>query len=251
MNWIRILAILATVTLLAAGARETSAQNAAPAAWRLHDIVDGFSRQSTPDQFRQLGDALVMSPALTRQLSGAAAAGHLTGMEIASPQRRSKSPFAATIDRGRILFAADFLPLVAKKRLSDVAYRDDILPNNLVFVLGSLAFHLQTRPVSMSSDTAGFAKASIEKDALSFIQGWNNVIDAALLENGHQPLTPQQQATLLLNLRYRMVFLDQNNQAQVAMASSGAIDPTEGNVAAVVGNLRRVKLLDFGVLARE
>ena len=29
------------------------AEAVGPAAWRLHDIVDGFGRQSTPDQFKQ------------------------------------------------------------------------------------------------------------------------------------------------------------------------------------------------------
>lgn len=248
MSWTRIAAVLATLTMLGAWQAASLAQNAVPP--RLQAILDGFRSQGTPDQYKQVADAITASPALARQLGDLAQAGRLTGFEIATPQRKQSSPFATTIDHGRIVFAGDFLAQVVKKRLYDVVTADQILPNNLVFVLGSFAYQLQNPGAQgqpAPSDMASFVKAHLEKDTRSFIQGWDDVVDAAVKENGSKPLTVQQQGMLVLNLRYRILFLDKDSQRKIAFSPSGAIDPTGQNVAAVMAIVVRTSLLDFGV----
>ena len=94
---------------------------------------------------------------------------------------------------------------------------------------------------------ASFVKAHIEQDARSFIQGWNDVVDAAVRENGGKPLTVQQQGMLILNFRYRAVLVDKDNQHKIAWSPSGAIEPTGQNVAALLEIVSRSRLLDFGV----
>lgn len=241
MSWIRISTLLAGIVLLGVGAgRGTWAQDAVVTGPKLQAIVDAFGRQSTPDQYVQIADALVASPALMRQLASEAEAGRLTGIEVGPPHRLSGAPFAAMAGRKRLVLGADFLMQVAKRRMFQMAYADDILPNNLVFVLGSLAFYLQSQS----------SASNLERDARACIQGWNDVMEVAVRENGDKPLSPQQHAMLLLNLRYRTVFMGSAKGGKVKWSSSGTLEPTDENVAVIAETLKNAKLLDFGVATR-
>ncbi len=213
---------------------------------RLQAIMDAF--KGTPDQRAQLVEALNASTTLTQQLATLANAGQLTAIDVVPPQRPAASPFASTIDRGRIVLSAALLTQVVKRRLIDVKIPDEILPNNLVFVLGGLAYHLERPPPTPQANMtpAAFAKARVEQDARAFIQGWNDVTEAAVRENGNRPLNVQQQGALLANLRYRAVLLDTTEQNKVAFAPSGMIGPTDQNVAAVAAIAGRTTVLDFG-----
>ncbi len=237
----RVLAVLAGMAVALAAAPDGRAQQ------RLQEVVAAFDQQGTAAQRKQLGEAMAASPALAQRLEAAADAGHFTAIEIVPGQKLPNTPFLATIDHGRILLSADFLDRVATRRLSDVVQRDDVLPNNLVFVLGSLLSHLQAPAATPPSDMQAFIKAKIEKDARAFIQGWNDVVDAAEKANGNRYLTQQQQGSLLANLRYRTVFVGRDGRRIVPWTSSGVIDPADRNVALLAESLQRGNLLDFGV----
>lgn len=81
------------------------------------------------------------------------------------------------------------------------------LPNNLVFVLGAFAFHLQVPPSLPPTNVAQFVQAQVERDASAFLEGWNDVVEAAAHDNGNKPLTVPQFSSMMLNLRYRAVFI--------------------------------------------
>ena len=83
-------------------------------------------------------------------------------------------------------------------------------------------------------------------DARAFIQGWNDVIEAATRENG-KPLTAHQQARVLLNLRYRAVFLAPLSERRIAATPSGTIEPTDRHVLAIVQRLGEMNVLDIGI----
>lgn len=218
-----------------------------PQKTQLQEILDAFARHATVAQQQKLAEALAASPALARQFNSAAEARQLTAIAVLPAQDLPNKPFLATVDRGRIVFGPDFLDRVVTRRLSGIVQRTDILPNNLVFVLGSLVWHLQRPAVPPTTDMQTFIQTNIAKDARAFIQGWNDVVDAAEQENGDRYLTAPQQLSLLENLRYRSVFLDRAGRRIVAWTSSGAIDPTDQNVAQLAESLRYSNLLDFGV----
>ncbi len=247
---------LALITLLAAcSANRPPAEPAAPAPGaaapaaldHLQAAMDAFT--GTPQQRSPVVEAINASPALTQQLAAAANAGQLAAIGVAPPGRPPASPFATTIDRGKIVLASDFATQTGKKRLIDVAVPNEILPNNLVFVLGSLAYHLAHPPPTPQGypNPAAYSQARLDQDARSFIQGWNDVVDAATRENANQPLGVQQQGALLANLRYRAVLLNTTGSNKLVFEPTGTIRPTEPNVAAVTDTVRRATLLDFGV----
>jgi hypothetical protein len=82
------------------------------------------------------------------------------------------------------------------------------------------------------------------EDARSFIQGWNDVVDAAIQENKGQSVTARQQSNLLLNLRYRAVFI--RDVSKLSFSASGEIAPSDQNVSVLASALGTTGLLDFG-----
>lgn len=244
MRWAALAGAVFLVVLFIVAIARGDAPATAVNGHRLQSIVDVLAQHSSLQQHKQLGDALGASGALAGQLNAAAESGRLTGIEISA--RRPSNLFAATILDKRIVLAADFLPQLGKQRYYDVAMPDDILPDNLVFVLGAFASWLVTPPVSSDLDRHGYLTASANRNARGFIQGWNDVVDAAVRQNGKRPLSMPQLASLMMNLRYRVVFTNSVTSNAIKWSATGTIEPSAQNIAAVAGGLRNMKLLDFG-----
>jgi hypothetical protein len=167
---------------------------------------------------------------------------------VADPQQALKGPFRATIEDGWIVFAVDFLPKVVPLRLQHAVQPNDIVPDNLVFVLGSFAFHLLNPPGPRPPTMEAFVKAAVERDAQAFLNGWDDVVDWATRGNRNRPLTIEQSSSLLLNLRYRAVFIGNEDAfRKLDWSLGGRLEPTAKNVAAVAESLQKMTLLDFGM----
>ena len=170
---------------------------------------------------------------------------------MADPQQAPDGPFRATIEQGWIVFAADFLPKMAPLRLQHIVRATDIVPDNLVFVLGAFAFHLLSPPGARPATREEFIQAAMECDARAFLNGWNDVVDWATRGNLDRLLSIEQSSSLLLNLRYRAVFIgNQNTFKKLDWSGGGRLEPTARNVAAVADGLHKMTLLDFGVPPR-
>jgi hypothetical protein len=211
---------------------------------RLQAILDALSRQGRQDQSRLIDQALIASSQLLGQFNAAANSGRLTAIEVTAQR---PGPFAGTITQGRLLFAPDFVPQLRKQRLHDVVHADDILPDNLVFALGTLIFYADAPPIPFGGNVQAFVKAATERDAKAFINGWNAVVDAAVKENRGKTLSPQQIALMTLNLRYRSVFVNQTARNRYKFSPGGTIQPSQENVEALADGLGKMNILDIGV----
>ena len=241
----RALKLVFVALALVGSASSSYAQSPSPSRSNLQPMLDTFARGATPDQSRQLNEAVMASPTLADQLNALAASGKFKGFAIATPQTRPNSPFATNGVQGRIVFGPGFLEQVAKKRLFDVVHADDVLPNNLVFVLGSLAFQLGAKQPVMTGDMGSFMKAALDRDARSFLHGWNDMAEAAARDNG-KPLTIGQIGNMMLNFRYRGPFITAMRGNKLSINSLGMIEPNEQNVTIMVEVLKQTQLLDFG-----
>jgi hypothetical protein len=193
----------------------------------------------------------------------------ITSFSIDSPSSASAPPstFGAGISGTDWVFKSSFLQEQGTARIYDVVGKDDILPNNMVFALGHLAFHAQRAEQFKKDEEAlkgganGGALPSEGKrtglnsmdqwidlrlryEAGAFIQGWNDVYDAAELENHGNPLSANQIAILLLNLRNRAVFLKTMNDHKL-FSGSGRIEQTDANINAIVAALHDSKMVDI------
>jgi hypothetical protein len=237
--------LLAVVMVIVGWIAPSYGQTIPGASPRLQTIVDVFKGQSPVERHKQLFDALSASAILTRQLSALADAGDLAGIEIASPQR-ARGMFLATVERKKIVFAADFMPQLSKKRMYDVVHPDDILPDNLVFVLGTLASRLMHPVVGSPRDVQAMIQVQMSMQAVAFIDGWNDVVDAAVHENADRPLTPAQAGNLMLNMRYRAVFIGVKPPAKLDWSTTGRIEPTANNLQTLGNRIATMNVLDFG-----
>ena len=215
---------------------------------RLAASLEEFRRQATRRQFEQVNGAIAASPALAGQLAAAADAGRLRGLWVAYPNHPPKGPFQATIVDSWIVFTADFLPPLAPQRMEH-AHPDDIAPDNLVFVLGAFAFFLMNPPGPRPATKEAFLQAAAERNACAFLSGWNDVVDWATHGNRDMPLSVEQASLLMLNLRYRQVFMDEYaiKFRKLDWSPGGRLELNVHNVAAVAEGLHKMTLLDFGV----
>jgi hypothetical protein len=236
---------------------------------RLKYIVQNFRQYATNDQYRLLTGAILASPALAKELSTLADNGLLTTFSIDTPPSGSARPgtFGAGISGTDWVFKSSFLEEQGTARIYDVVDKDDILPNNMVFALGHLAFHAQREEQFKKDEEAlkGTSSDAVASDAKrkdfsnpmerwidlrlryeagAFIHGWNYVYDAAVLENHTNPLSANQVGSLLLNLRNRAIFLKAMNNNRL-FSGSGRIEQTATNVDAIVVALHGSKLIDI------
>ena len=77
------------------------------------------------------------------------------------------------------------------------------------------------------------------------------MVDWATRGNLDRPLSIEQSSSLLLNLRYRAVFIGNGDTfKKLDWSGGGRLEPTARNVAAVADGLHKMTLLDFGVPPR-
>jgi len=231
----RLLALLVVAGVLAGGAR---AETPVPAT--LQPIFAPLSRTATPEQYQQILGAVNASPMLAKELEILVARRKLAAITVLPGHNSAGSPYNAWADRSAIVLHADFLKAQRANRAVDVTHADDILPNNTVFCLGHLAYHLAIEdPSPQGTSLQVYLRQRLEREAGAFMQGWNNVVDAAVHANGGKPLGSRQVAQLLLNMRYRFALM------KAEISPNGYIETNPRNIDAIVGVLRVSPLTDI------
>ena len=204
----------------------------------LKPIIDKLARTASSQQFSQIIGAARASPELARQLGRLVAQGKLTEIRIV-PSKGSK-PFGGWVDGTTIFFTADFLrdQLTYRGR---TFHANDILPNNTVYCLGHLAYHLAagTPDPAKFPKLDEFVRKNLEIEAGSYIQGYNDVMDGAMQVNGGKALNERQALPILMNPWY------QDALGQAKLSSTGTIELTAQNIALVAGSLRGLRIKDL------
>ena len=212
------------------------------------------------DEGRQVSIALGASPALVRHLREAAAARNIDKIQIRySHNGPILGRFGAHVDGGTIYLTDEFVEEQANNHLYDVVTPDEIYPNSLVFVLGHLAHHIAQPPpapmvdvnppphMDYTADAVKFLHARMRDEAQAYIQGWNDMIEAASRENG-MPLSVRQVAQIIMNFRYRDPFVKamrQSGDAKLQMQNSGAIEMSDRNIDSIAQALNTTNVPDF------
>lgn len=201
----------------------------------LKPVIDKLARTASTQQFSQIIDAARASPKLATQLARLIAQGKLTELRIV-PAKPAGSLFGAWVNGSTIFVTADFLKAQLGHAESPLHARATILPNNTVYLLGHLAYHLSAgQPDPRSSARMDeFIRKKLEIEAGAYIQGFNDVVDAAVQSNGGKPLTDRQHLLLLLNSRYDKAL------GKAKLSPTGTIEPDAQNIAAVVGALKEL-----------
>lgn len=253
--------IIACLAAASAFARANSA---------LDQVLDQLATQAPADQVARLREAIGSSPSLRAQMDALAASGQLKHVAIgeAANQVPRQGPFSAWLHDDTWAFTGDFIGKHGRERLHDVVQPDDILPDNLVFVLGHMAYEAKTaneitakaaaiQASYKSQASAGNNDATsalkqwvslrIDNDAAATIQAWDDTVDAAQHTNGDKPLSTRQAAGLVMNLRYRSVLIKAMQAAgddKLAIGNDGRVEMTPANIAAISKALSTSSVLD-------
>ncbi len=223
----------------------------------LDALLERLHASASPAAYQQIAAAVAASSALRVQLNELTAAGSLTEIRVVPqsdlPPGKAKL-FHGFIDGTRFFFSNEFLQELLKNRPFDVVYADDVPPDNTVFVLGHLAYHLHagesriTRAQTTDQTAAmqAFIAERMHVEATAYIQGWNDMIDAATHANRDRPLSPRQVGQLFMNARYRFAFSQalRSSEAPLRLLQSGAIEVNEANTLAIGTVLRHSAIAD-------
>jgi hypothetical protein len=204
----------------------------------LKPVINKLARTASSQQFSQIIGAARASPLLAGQLGRLVTQGKLTEIRIVAA--KGPKPFAAWVGGTVIYFTSDFL--VEQRDYRGPTFpSSNILPNNTVYCLGHLAYHLEAGVPDPArfSRMDEFVRKNLEIEAGAYIQGYNDVMDAAMLANGGRPLGERQALPILMNPRYREAL------AKARLTATGMIDLNAQNIALVIESLRSQRITDL------
>ncbi|WP_431207239.1 hypothetical protein [Burkholderia cepacia] len=227
----------------------------------IETILSDLRRRSTEQQYKVFANAVQDSPALTEQLNELVRSGLLTRISIDSSEASQGRSFGATRVGSSWMFTPSFVEGQVSRRIYDVVSDDDVLPDNMVFALGFMAWRTKhddgvRKAISAMRESAStpaaamqqFVAVNIRIDAGAFIQGWNDVVDAAVHRNRGVPLTAAQGNALMMNLRYRSPLLKAVTAAspdRKLRMESASIPYDAKNVDAMASALQESQLIDI------
>lgn len=237
------LCILAT-NGIAVAAYAAPVPTASPA---LKAVLRKLSSNASAAEVGQIEQAIHASPALLGQLNALASSGKLKSITVKPGDLalvENGASFGAAFDAKGMVFSE---ALLDKQRTMayDVRTPNEILPNNTVFLLGHLAYHLRDpQYVGLAKHWAAnedeFLAEVMRNEAAAFIQGWNDVVSAATVANGNKPLSPRQVGDLMINLRYRLAFIKAMNakaSQKLKFSKGGRVAPSDQNLNALAAAL--------------
>ncbi|OXI87577.1 hypothetical protein CFB50_03070 [Burkholderia sp. AU33423] len=217
-----LLVAAAVASIGGASAADAAAAEPAPtpAAQAVYPAVERLlgelRTRSTPDQYAAVARAIHASPALAGQLNELVDAGLLTRIAVDSGEPALGRTSGALRNGSVWILTPAFVESQAPRRLSHVVHDGDILPDNMVFALGYMAWRAkhdadvsrEAAALRASDDSADEKKRrwielNTRIDAGGFIQGWNDTVDAAAVQHDGRPVGITQIVPMLMNLRYR------------------------------------------------
>ena len=211
----------------------------------LDAILTDLARDKSPEASARIVSAIDASPPLTRRIDALAHDGALKRIVVVD--RPVNGVFGAAANAETWTFTSSFLTALDKRRYFDVVRADDVLPDQTVFVLAHLAYHL-VHPALQAKGTTpqAFVAARLRDEAGAFVDSWNATVGEAILRNGHA-LSNGQIATLLLNCRYRFALLGSktNGIAAPHLEDDGRITASSANLDQVAATLERSPIVDL------
>lgn len=230
------------------------AAHAAPTHSPLDGILQKLSSSAPADDVIRVEQAIEASPALRSQLDALASAGKLKSITVEPGDvavSKNGADFGAAFDASGIVLSEVFLGQQSRMAF-DVRTPNEILPNNTVFVLGHLAYHLRDaryveEAARLAANQDAFTAEVMRNEAGAFIQGWDDVVDAATVANGNKPLSGGQAGELLINLRYRSAFIKAMNAKsgqKLVFLNDGRIDASDQNLNAMAAALTNSPMAD-------
>ncbi|MDR2153649.1 MAG: hypothetical protein LBE78_01285 [Burkholderiaceae bacterium] len=217
----------------------------------MKSILVDFKKTASESHFQQIEDAISSSEALQRDLNEMAADKQFTGFLILPRTQLTDEKaefFGGYVQGTKIALATEYLEKLKNNRPFHAAQPDDIPPNNTVFVISHLLYHIKN-PLDFKKYPSKneFVEAALKTEALAFIQAWNTMLQVAQRSNDAKPLSTQQFGQLLLNTRYRFVLTGAMKQDAhpLKFSQSGSVEANDVNIQAIIETLKKSSHADL------
>ncbi|WP_322083758.1 hypothetical protein [Burkholderia sp. BCC1972] len=247
---------VATADAVAADPAPMPASQAAyPAVERL--LADLRTR-STPDQYAAVAGAIHASSALAGQMNELVDARLLTRIVVDSGEPALGRTTGALRNGSVWILTPEFVANQAPRRLFDVVQEDDILPDNMVFALGYMAWRTQhDAEVNRAADAMQASADGVDAkkqrwidlntriDAGGFIQGWNDTVDAATFWHDGRPISVVQAVQMMMNLRYRGPLIQAIRATPPLRVAAPTFEPDAASIDALASVLKGSGVIDI------
>ena len=235
----------------------------------LQPLLNEFAAHAEPVEVQQVQTALESAAPLAAQLSGLLDTHRLAAIRHPEAGRNPPGPFGAWQADGVIYLTTRFLDDQANSPhvFHTLDYSKNN-PNNLVFSLGHLAYHIQNAAAIQAC--GGHAKPNLAKgdgvrhdppdltasvqtavhcmlsyEARADIQGWNDMIAAAVHDHHGEALAPREIADLFMKFRYWYLFdASMKGTTKLVLPPSGMLPDDDHNVTAIVEALGKLSVAD-------
>ncbi len=217
------------------------------AAWAADNVERALLelKSRNPEAHAQIAEALNQSPATRNYLQQVPT---FSGFEIINVADRGNTPYAAFVKDGKIVISKELLTDLKKRELMHHAPPGTIFPNQTLFVVSHLAYHVKgdRLPSSRMPNRDEFIRQRIAFEAKAYIHSWNALIDWVISQNAGKPLEVFQVGELLLQTRYRGIYNRAFNETpKLKMEDSGHIRETPDNVEAISGAIAKSPISDI------
>jgi hypothetical protein len=236
----------------------------------LKPLLDEFAAHAEPVEVQQVQAALESSAPLAAQLRGLLDTHRLVAIRHPEAGQNPPGPFGA--------WQADGVIYLTTKFLYDQANSPHVFhtldysknnPDNLVFSLGHLAYHVQNAaaiqacgehakpnspkndgpphgsPVDLTASVQTVVHCMLNYEARADIQGWNDMIAAAVHDHRGEALEPREIGDLLMKFRYWYLFnASMRGTTKIVLPLSGIILDDDHNVTAIVEAIGKLSVAD-------
>lgn len=230
---------------------------------------------ATDVQCRQVVNTAKASTKLVKQLEALVAkeiVQHITIVDSKDLPKIRGVTLSASFSGKIIYIDAAMLDLLRKGEEAIVESAPNFIPNNLVFILGHLAYHAeheqemkqfedqwrnnlkenmrtasQKAPFDATQMLLDSQAKHLQEEATAYLYGWNIMLDATAEKLHVNSLDIMQVNQLLHNFRYRTYILKAMSvqPTHIVIGADGHIELNQQNVAAMAEALKRSNLADF------
>jgi hypothetical protein len=204
------------------------------------------------DDYQQIINAILSSEMLQTELSELIQTHQFTGF-IVLPREQMKKYRKVMLFNGfteskKIILTTELLEEVRNRNWVDLRIEGDIVPNDTVFIISHLLYHIKNPFDSKKYKTHDeFIEAISQDEAKAFIVAWNSMLLSAEKTN-KKPLSIKQFSSLLWNARYRFVYsgaMKSKTQNKLQFSPRYMIELTDSNIISIVEKLSASSLADI------
>lgn len=201
------------------------------------------------DDYQQIANAISSSEMLQTELSDLIKTHQFASFIVLPREQMKDYPkvmwFSGFTEGKKIILTTELLQEVRNRSWVE----GEMIPNDTVFILSHLLYHIKNPIDARDYQTRNeFIEVVSKEEAKAFIMAWNSMLLSAEKTNNGNPLSIKQFSPLLLNARYRFVYIGamkSKTQNKLQFSPRYMIELTDSNIMSIVEKLSDSSIADI------